>query len=72
MSALSYVVVPSEGCWKLRHQGYDAGAFKSEDDALREAIGLAREASSCGHEARVVVQERGGARREAWPHHPEA
>jgi len=68
MSALSYVVVPGDGCWTLRHQGYAAGQFESRDEALRESIRLAKEASSCGHEAKVVVQQKGGHRHEAWPH----
>ena len=66
MSALSYIVVPREAGWTLRHQGYDAGDFASQDEAVREAIDLAREASGCGHEARVLVQDRDGAQREAW------
>jgi hypothetical protein len=66
MSSLSYVVAPAEGCWNLRHQGYRAGSFQSRDDALREAIGLAKEANGVGHEAKVVVQDETGQLREAW------
>ncbi len=66
MSSLSYVVAPGEGCWSLRHQGYRAGRFGSRDDALREAMGLAREAKGVGHEARVLLQDESGEVRQAW------
>ena len=66
MSSLSYVVSPAEGCWSLRHQGYRAGRFDSRDDALREAIELAKEANGVGHEAKVVVQDESGQLRDAW------
>ena len=66
MSDLSYVVAPADGCWSLRHQGYRAGRFNSRDAALREAIGLAREANGVGHQARVVLQDETGQLREAW------
>ena len=66
MSDLSYVGAPADGCWTLRHQGYRAGTFNSRDAALREAIGLAREANGVGHQARVVLQDETGQLREAW------
>ena len=66
MSNLSYVVAPAEGRWSLRHQGYRAGRFDSRDAALREAIGLAKEANGVGHEARVVLQDETGQLCEAW------
>ena len=66
MSSLSYVVAPAEGCWSLRHQGYRAGRFDSCDEALREAIELAKEANGVGHEAKVVVQDESGQARDAW------
>ena len=70
MSNLSYVVAPAEGCWSLRHQGYRAGRFGSRDEAVREAIGLAKEAKGVGHEAKVVVQDETGQVREAWTPEP--
>ena len=61
MSSVAYGVAAGDEGWSLRHQGYSAGTFASRDAALREAIGLAREASGVGHEARVLVQDRTGA-----------
>jgi hypothetical protein len=66
MSSIAYVVAAGDEGWSLRHQGYSAGTFASRDEALREAIDLAREASGCGHEARVLVQDRDGGQQEAW------
>ena len=72
MSSVSYVVAAGDEGWSLRHQGYVAGTFASRDAALREAIDLAREASGCGHEARVLVQDRAGVQQEAWRRGPTA
>jgi len=59
-----YMVVPDEDCWTINYQGRKAGRFDSQDEALDEAVKLAREAEGLGYDSQVLVQTETGRVRE--------
>ncbi|HYF22646.1 MAG TPA: DUF2188 domain-containing protein [Caulobacteraceae bacterium] len=59
-----YMVVPDEDCWTISYQGHKAGRFDSQDEALDEAVKLAREAEGLGYDSQVLVQSEEGRVRE--------
>lgn len=57
MSAYTYHVMPNDDSWAIACKGHKAGAFPTRDDALDEAVRLAREARGCGYDVEVLVSE---------------
>lgn len=60
MSEYCYVVVPDEGGWSIDYKGHRAGCFGTRDQAVDQAVKLAREARGCGYDAEVLVTDEGG------------
>jgi hypothetical protein len=58
----SYHVVPNDDGWAIAYKGRRAGAFPTRDDAVDEAVRLAREARGCGYDVEVLVSETEDAR----------
>jgi|GEM_PF-5278628 len=52
--------------WKFTAHGVDRGPFKTQEDALREAIFAARRASEDGEETEVLVQDETHTFRPSW------
>ncbi len=61
MSEYCYIVVPQDEHWSISYKGHRAGSFDSRDEAVEEAVKLAREARGCGYDAEVLVTDEGGA-----------
>lgn len=57
MTEYSYHVAPNDDGWSIGFKGHRAGAFQSRDEALDEAVRLAREARGCGYDVEVLVYE---------------
>lgn len=58
MTEYSYHVVPNDADgWSIACKGHRAGAFQTRDEALDEAVRLAREARGCGYDVEVLVSE---------------
>jgi len=53
-----FVIVETDGVWKVRHDGRLYGPFQTERAAIHAAIEAAERAPKAGHEPRVVVRSR--------------
>ena len=53
-----FVIVESDGVWKVRYDGMLYGPYQTERAAVHAAIEAAEQAPKTGHEPRVVVLSR--------------
>ena len=53
-----FVIVESDGVWKVRHDGTLYGSYETERAAVHAAIEAAERAPKAGHEPRVVVHSK--------------
>jgi hypothetical protein len=50
-----FVIVESDGVWKVKHDGMLYGPYETERSAVHAAIEAAERAPKVGHEPRVMV-----------------
>jgi len=56
MALATYAVVRSGNSWTIKYDKQNYGTYKSQQDAVNQAIKTAHRIGEQGHEAKVLVQ----------------
>lgn len=65
MARAQYYVLSDGGTWKIRHNGKDY-PYRTQSEAIKEAVETANRAGREGHDAQVLVQGQSGQWRTEW------
>jgi hypothetical protein len=66
MARAVYYVVLHQGAWKIKHDDKHYGPYRTQAEAIRDAVDTAHKAGKQGHDAQVLVQGRDNQWRTEW------
>jgi hypothetical protein len=61
-----YIVVFHEGEWKIEHEGQLSARYRTQEEALLDALNAARRLDRQGQDAEVLTQRAGFGLRTEW------
>ncbi len=61
-----YYVVLHENEWKISYNGKHYGPYRTQANAIRQAVDAAHESGKKGYPAQVVIQDRNNQFRTEW------